>query len=458
MRNTWLFRLSVAALCAVLSALTGGSAVASCSLSSPSIITRGQSATLSWSSTPPVAPPNCSPGSGFISGGIGNVGESGSRTVSPILTTTYNGTFFFQGPGFFGCGPTNPAVCKTTILIDPFGTPGFSLSAFGVGAGGWTSNDLYPRVVADVNGDGMADIVGFGYNGVYVSLATGGGNFAPPVLVLSAFGVGAGGWTSNDTYPRVLADVNGDGMADIVGFGFAGIYVSLATGGGNFAPPVLVLSAFGVGAGNWTSNDAYPRVLADVNGDGMADIVGFGSAGVYVSLATGGGGFAQPVFVLDGFGPGGGWTSNDTNPRLLGDVNGDGRADILGFAFNGVYLSLATGGGNFAAPVLALAAFGNANAVGGWTSNDLYPRVVVDVNGDGRADVVGFGSSGVYIAFATGGGNFSPPQLVLRAFGVGAGGWSSNDTYPRRLGNVNGDATADAVGFSSNGVYVSTLP
>jgi hypothetical protein len=31
---------------------------------------------------------------------------------------------------------------------------------------------------------------------------------------LSTFGVGAGGWSSNDTYPRRLADVNGDGNAD----------------------------------------------------------------------------------------------------------------------------------------------------------------------------------------------------------------------------------------------------
>ena len=35
-------------------------------------------------------------------------------------------------------------------------------------------------------------------------------------------------------------------------------------------------------ANGWTSNDLYPRQLADVNGDGMADIVGFGSGGVSV--------------------------------------------------------------------------------------------------------------------------------------------------------------------------------
>jgi FG-GAP-like repeat len=335
-----------------------------------------------------------------------------------------------------------------------FGPPTFTLAAFGYGAGGWTSNDTYPRVLADVNGDGRADIVGFGSSGVYVSLATGGGNFAPPMFVLGAFGYSAGGWTSNDTYPRVLADVNGDGRADIVGFGSNGVYVSLATGGGNFAPPMFVLGAFGYSAGGWFSNDTYPRMLADVNGDGMADIVGFGYNGVYVSLATGGGNFAPPVFVLGAFGYGAGsWVSNDTYPRVLADVNGDGMADIVGFGYSGVYVSVATGGGNFAPPVFVLAAFGYG--AGGWTSNDTYPRVLADVNGDGKADIVGFGYNGVYLSPITAGGNFAPPMFVLGAFGYGAGGWFSNNIYPRRLGDVNGDGKADIVGFGYSGVYES---
>jgi hypothetical protein len=33
------------------------------------------------------------------------------------------------------------------------------------------------------------------------------------------------------------------------------------------------------------SQDTYPRAVADVNGDHRADIVGFGNTGVYVSLS-----------------------------------------------------------------------------------------------------------------------------------------------------------------------------
>ncbi len=136
-----------------------------------------------------------------------------------------------------------------------------------------------------MNGDGMADIVGFGAAGVYVSLATGGGHFAPSTFELPFFGPNAGGWSSDDTYPREVADVNGDGMADIVGFGAAGVWVSLATGDGHFAPATFKLPFFGPNTGGWSSDDTYPREVADVSGDGMADIVGFGSAGVWVSLA-----------------------------------------------------------------------------------------------------------------------------------------------------------------------------
>ena len=48
--------------------------------------------------------------------------------------------------------------------------PTFELAAFGTSAG-WSSDDLYKREVADVNGDGTDDIVGFGQAGVYVSQA-----------------------------------------------------------------------------------------------------------------------------------------------------------------------------------------------------------------------------------------------------------------------------------------------
>ena len=103
-----------------------------------------------------------------------------------------------------------------------------------------------PRYMADVNGDGRADIVGFGNAGVSVSLSTG-KNFDAESLWVANYGYTAGGWRV-DMHPRYMADVNGDGLADIVGFGNSGVYVSLSTGSG-FTSPSMWVAKFGYSAG-----------------------------------------------------------------------------------------------------------------------------------------------------------------------------------------------------------------
>ncbi|MGH3566763.1 MAG: FG-GAP repeat domain-containing protein, partial [Pseudonocardia sp.] len=153
-----------------------------------------------------------------------------------------------------------------------------AIANFGFSAGGWRV-DRHPRFLADVTGDGRADIVGFGDAGVWVSLNNGDGTFQAPRLVVANFAVEAGGWRV-DRHPRFLADLTGDGGADIVGFGDAGVWVALNSGNGTFVAPRLVVENFGFSAGGWRV-DRHPRFLADVTGDGRADIVGFGDAGVW---------------------------------------------------------------------------------------------------------------------------------------------------------------------------------
>ncbi|TFD51892.1 VCBS repeat-containing protein, partial [Cryobacterium frigoriphilum] len=76
----------------------------------------------------------------------------------------------------------------------------------------------------------------------------------------------------------------GDGRADIVGFGDAGVWVSLNNGNGTFQGPVKVVDNFAYNVGSWRV-ERHPRMLADVSGDGKADIVGCGDAGVWVTLS-----------------------------------------------------------------------------------------------------------------------------------------------------------------------------
>ncbi|MGB9927363.1 MAG: FG-GAP repeat domain-containing protein, partial [Methanosarcina sp.] len=147
-------------------------------------------------------------------------------------------------------------------------------------AGGWRV-EKHPRFLADLTGDGRADIVGFADAGVYVSLNNGDGTFQAPKPVICSFGYEAGGWRV-EKHPRFLADLTGDGRPDIVGFADAGVYVSFNNGDGTFKPAKLVLDKFGYEAGGWRV-EKHPRFLADLTGDGRAEIVGFADAGVYVS-------------------------------------------------------------------------------------------------------------------------------------------------------------------------------
>ena len=152
-----------------------------------------------------------------------------------------------------------------------------------------------PRFVADLTGDGRADIVGFGLDGVWSSLNDGNGTFQPPNMVLFAFSFHSG-WTV-ERHPRFLADLTGDGCADIVGFGDAGIWTALNNGDGTFQPVKFVVEDLGYNQG-WRV-DRHPRFVADITGDGKPDLVGFGDDGVWVALGNGDGTFQAPSFVVE---------------------------------------------------------------------------------------------------------------------------------------------------------------
>ena len=147
--------------------------------------------------------------------------------------------------------------------------------------------DRYPIFSSDVNGDGLDDLVFLGHNGTYVALSNGSG-FDTPSIWIAEFTYGTGSWVSQDRYPRMLADVNGDGLADLIGFGHRGTYVALSNGSG-FDTPSKWIANVTYGAGGLVSRDHYSRMLADVNGDGLADLIGFGHNGTYVELSNGSG-------------------------------------------------------------------------------------------------------------------------------------------------------------------------
>jgi hypothetical protein len=162
-----------------------------------------------------------------------------------------------------------------------------------------------------------------------------------------------------------LGDVNGDGKLDIITANFYGNSASvlLGNGDGTFGTQ----ASFGVGS--------YPQsvTVGDVNGDGNLDIIaanyGSSSNNVSVLLGEGDGTFAaQATFATDG----------SPYSVILGDVNGDGRLDIVtaNLSRDTTSVLLGIGDGTFAAQ----AAF----------ATESHPRGVTlgDVNGDGRLDIV----------------------------------------------------------------------
>jgi hypothetical protein len=349
-------------------------------------------------------------------------------------------------PGFadvVGFGVDGVVILRNGFSIQTFS----AIKDFGYNAGGWRI-DKHVRLIADVTGNKSADLVGFGDAGVLVSFNNGNNSFTSPVkLVLKDFAYNAGGWRV-EKHIRYLADIRGVGYCDIVGFGEGGVVVSKNDGNAKFNPVYLALNDFGYTAGGWRL-DRHLRFLGDVTGNGLPDIVGFGESHVFIGRNKGDGTFAPVQAVINNFCySAGGWRV-DQHPRFIADLTGDGKVDVIGCGAAGVYVSLNQGNGTFGSVNLVVNNFGTAQ---GWKV-DQHPRYIADLTGDKRGDIVGFGDAGVYVSYNNGNGTFQPAKLVINNFGVQQG-WQVSK-HPRYVVDLTGDGCADVIGFGESNVYVS---
>jgi hypothetical protein len=192
-----------------------------------------------------------------------------------------------------------------------------------------------------------------------------------------------------------VADIDGNGFPDILGMVSTDLggmpaqgYVStrLQSSAGAFVMP----TRFGVGTG------PANLVVADVNGDGRPDLVvaNANDRTVTVRLADP----ARPGFFLAAtFLPM--WLGRTPLDVAVGDLNGDGRMDIVVAASgaNSVLVFTQTATGTFNAPV--------AYAVGG----DPQALTVADLDGNGRADIaVATTANTVSVLLQTAAGIFAP--------------------------------------------------
>jgi uncharacterized protein (UPF0548 family) len=267
------------------------------------------------------------------------------------------------------------------------------------------------------------------------------------------------GGFNNLSIVLAVADVNGDSKPDLVvsnncvagstGCTYQGagsVSVLLGNGDGTFQPAVSYASG---------GNEATSVAVADVNADSKPDIIvtngcmnaACANGAVAVLLGNGDGTFQAAVS----------YNSGDATPTsvAVGDVNGDGKPDLLvvggntsgSACFAGLPAStgstvsvlLGNGDGTFQTAVSA--------CTGGWNADFL---TVADVNGDGKLDVLvanqcSFSSGGL-----CGGGNVG----VL--LGKGDGTFQTAVVYESGGYEVNSVAVADVNGDSKPDLVVSS--
>jgi hypothetical protein len=234
---------------------------------------------------------------------------------------------------------------------------------------GGTINGVMMRMaVADLNGDGIADLVTTDQRGVNVFLGNPDGTFR----------LASGPRTGNYASSVAVADFNGDGVPDLAvgqgdiidGYGQRRVMVLMGNGDGTFQAPV----EYQVGSGGETPVDV---VAADFNGDGRADLAVLDAWGgkVILMMNRGDGTFTiGPSLRITG--------GLQSTSLIVGDFNNDGIPDLAAAGDNGVGILLGNGDGTFQAP-LNYAATGLP-----------WGLVAGDFNGDGFTDLAVAGDHG----------------------------------------------------------------
>jgi uncharacterized protein (TIGR03437 family) len=276
----------------------------------------------------------------------------------------------------------------------------------------------------DFNGDGNRDLLGVCLFGpeVFVLLGHGDGTFGTPLVTQLPQEAVAGNAISSLVGGALAEDFTGDGKLDLLLLmapDFTTVknnvlYLLPGRGDGTFdAPQKVVLGPIGIpvgfASGDFDGNGATDLAVLHVTqtGTNLAGVAQY-SESVAIEMGTGGGNFR---FVQSY--P---WSGATYNVQVA-DVNGDGIADLVS---DGPVISLG-GGGTPSSAVAVYRGMGggqfqlfytDSGAPGSFTQYST----LADVASQGRLDIVEAqwvsGSGALAVRMSNGAGTFQPPLLI----------------------------------------------
>ena len=290
-------------------------------------------------STVAVGPTNAKPGSvGFV--GIADLnGDTYGDLITSLLITAKAKVVLGLGSQSFEAAKVVPALSGANAgvvitdldldghldLVAPSSTADELLLALGNGDGSFTKlpvlaldQSTQSPAAADMNGDGLPDLVVPLDSGTRVYLGNGDGTFGPALIGPAV--------SSRRT---AVTDVDLDGDLDVVLLNqFTNLVIQLNDGAGNLTSGTTIAAV----------GNLYDLALGDLDGDGIGDLLGFrrqttvlkeeSANSVLVFLGNGAGGFAAPVTYAAGLN--GARETHLPQARMaIGDVDGDGALDVV---------------------------------------------------------------------------------------------------------------------------------
>ena len=282
-------------------------------------------------------------------------------------------------------------------------------------------DDSWNIIAADVNDDGLPDIVSVDVNSETLSVLINDsgqpGHFRPAITLP----------TGSSPSQVVAYDLDGDGHTDLIEAheGGVGIHLQNASAPGTFAAGVVIDIA----------NCCFGVAVGDLNNDGLADIAVTSADGVLVLLQdrANPGSFGPPTAPVAG--APGSWI-------VVADVNGDGAADLI-------YTGPPDSSGSSSSVVVALqnpANPGHFFAPSSYpTAGGVFSFLLRDINGDGIPDLVVGGSVGLTFLLqdAANRGHFLSPQIYNPSFQDSAGDRIYYDFSFIDVADINGDGLPD---------------